>query len=90
MTVRQLLKIIILGMSVWGLSLVWSEINEVLTPGVTLGLIAGLGTAGLALILSQHSNHRPGQRYAWLPDEITPLAQPWRSGLDKTLSIGYN
>lgn len=84
MTVRELLKMVVLGMALWSLSLVWPEINGVLTPRVTLGLLAGLGAAaGLAHILSQHPNHRPTQRQ---PDEITPLVQPWRSGLDKTLS----
>lgn len=79
MTVTELLKIIVLGMAIWGLSLVWPEINGVFTPRVALGLIAGLGAAGLAHILSQHPNHRPPQHQA---DEITPLAQPWRFGLD--------
>lgn len=61
MTVRKLLKIIVLGMAIWGLSLMWPEINGVLTPQATLGLIAGLGAAGLAHILSQQSKHRPSQ-----------------------------
>lgn len=64
MTVGELLKIIGLGMAIWSLSLVWPEINGVLTPRVTLGLMAGLGAAGLAHILSQHSNHRPRQPQA--------------------------
>jgi hypothetical protein len=65
MTLKELLKIIGLGMAIWALSLVWPEINGVLTPRVTLGLMAGLGAAGLAHILSQHSNnHRPPQHQA--------------------------
>ena len=64
MTLKELLKIIGLGMAIWALSLVWPEINGVLTPRVTLGLMAGLGAAGLALILSQHPNHRPPQHQA--------------------------
>lgn len=61
MTAKKLLKIIVLGMAIWGLSLMWPEINGVLTPQATLGLIAGLGAAGLAHILSQQSKHRPSQ-----------------------------
>lgn len=64
MTARELVKIIVLGMALWGLSLVWPEINGVLTPRVTLGLMAGLGAAGLAYILSQHPNHHPRQHQA--------------------------
>jgi len=64
MQVKNLSIIIGLGVTIWGLSLGWPEINGVLTPQVTLGLIAGLGVAELAHILSQHPNQRPRQHQA--------------------------
>jgi hypothetical protein len=64
MTVGELLKIIGLGMAIWGLSLGWPEVNGVLTPRVTFGLMAGFGAAGLAYLLSQHPTHRPPQHQA--------------------------
>jgi hypothetical protein len=64
MQVKNLLSIIGLGVAIWGLSLVWPEVNGVLTPRVTLGLIAGLGAAGLAQILSHYPNHHPRQHQA--------------------------
>ena len=48
------LKIISLGLALWGLSLIWPEINQHLTEPVTLKLIGGLGLVMLAYIIAQH------------------------------------
>ena len=53
------LKLIGLGVVIWGLSLLWPEVNLVLTPPVIIGLALGLGAAALlAYVLDQ----RLGQR----------------------------
>jgi hypothetical protein len=37
----KLLKIVGLGIAIWGSSLLWPEVNLVLTPAVMVGLIIG-------------------------------------------------
>lgn len=54
------LKIVGLGVTIWGLSLLWPEVNLVLTPPVMIGVVLGLGVAALlAYVLDQ----RLGQRH---------------------------
>jgi len=48
------LKIISLGLALWGVTLIWPEINQHLTEPVTLKLIGGLGLVMLAYIIAQH------------------------------------
>ena len=60
------LKIISLGIAIWGLSLIWPEINQSLTGPVTINLIIGLGIVILAYVIAQHldwyhNHHNPGQ-----------------------------
>ena len=45
------LKIVGLGIAIWGLSLLWPEINLVLTPPVMIGVVLGLGAAALLACL---------------------------------------
>lgn len=50
MIVLKRLKIIGLGIFIWGLSLLWPEINQLLTPRIMVGTVFGLGTIYLACI----------------------------------------
>lgn len=53
------LKIVGLGVVIWGLSLLWPEVNLVLTPPVMIGAVLGLGGAALlARVLVQHFDQR--------------------------------
>jgi hypothetical protein len=53
------MRIVGLGIVIWGLSLVWPEINLVLTPPAMIGLLLALGGAALGYLLSQRRDHRP-------------------------------
>jgi hypothetical protein len=53
----KLLKLAGLGIAIWGLSLVWPEVNLALTPAVMVGLVLGLGVAALFYDLSRHPGH---------------------------------
>ena len=54
------LKIIGLGVVIWGLSLLWPEVNLVLTPPVMIGAMLGLGVAALlAYVLVERLDQRP-------------------------------
>jgi hypothetical protein len=44
---KKTLKILVLGIVIWSMSLMWPEINQVLTGAVEIGLIFGL----IALVL---------------------------------------
>jgi hypothetical protein len=55
------LKVIGLGVIVWGIGLIWPQINQVLTPEVMAGAILGLGIMGLGQIWLRHQlQERPG------------------------------
>jgi hypothetical protein len=47
----KVLKIIGLGVAIWGLSLFWPDLNRVFTPLMMMRLALGLG---LAYLLGQH------------------------------------
>ena len=51
------LKIISLGVTIWGLSLVWPEINLLLTPRVAIGFSLGLGLVALIYELLYQFGH---------------------------------
>lgn len=57
------LKVTGLGIAIWGLSLLWPEVNRVLTPSLTIGLALGLGVGMLIYILSQQNHHGAGQNH---------------------------
>lgn len=50
MIVLKRLIIIGLGIFIWGLSLLWPEINQLLTPRIMVGTVLGLGTIYMARI----------------------------------------
>jgi hypothetical protein len=53
----KLLRFAGLGIVIWGLSLLWPQVNQVLTPTVMMGMILGLGATTLAYVLIQRVNH---------------------------------
>lgn len=53
------LRTIGLGIVIWGLSLVWPEINLMLTPPAMIGLLLALGGTALGYLLSQRLDHNP-------------------------------
>lgn len=71
------LKLVGLGIAIWGLSLLWPEINLVLTP-LMIGLVLGLGAITLAYVLVQrldhgHNGDSAGQDH---PSHPIPVALP--------------
>ena len=53
------LKFVGLGVAIWGLSLLWPEVNLILTPPMMMGVVLGLGTAALLVyVLSQLLDQR--------------------------------
>ncbi len=43
----------VLGIAIWGLSLVWTDVNLFLTPSVMVGLLVGLTVVSVVYRLSQ-------------------------------------
>jgi hypothetical protein len=63
------LKIVGLGIAIWGLSLFWPEVNRLLTEPVLIKVVLGLGLVTLVYILSQylgrpHNHHGAGQDHS--------------------------
>jgi hypothetical protein len=44
------LKVILLGIAIWSLSLLWPEVNQLLSPLATIVLMVVIGTTGLGII----------------------------------------
>jgi hypothetical protein len=65
--VLQILKIAGLGVVFWGLSLVWPEVNLLLSRSMTAGLVIVL--AGLTLGIGIHSFIQAGRRQPCLSPE---------------------
>lgn len=72
---QKVLRLAVLGMLVWGISLIWPEINELLTPKVADALIVGLMVAIGAYALGQQFRTQP-QREAEGKDQSTSPVQP--------------
>jgi hypothetical protein len=76
------LKLVGLGVAIWGLSLLWPGVNLVLTPPVMIGVVLGLGVVVLvACVFDQHAgqcrDHKSdgvGQDHPSLPIPPTPAA----------------
>jgi hypothetical protein len=53
------LKVVGLGVAIWGLGLLWPEVNLVLTLPVMIGVVLGLGAAALlAYVFDQRLDQR--------------------------------
>jgi hypothetical protein len=73
------LKILSVGIVVWGLMLLWPEVNLWLTPPVMIALMIGLSAISFAYFLGlrfgqPENNGNPGQSL------YTPAVQPATSG----------
>ena len=80
---RKGLKLIGLGLAIWGLGLLWpDEVNQVLTPLVMIRLTLGLGVIVLVAYvfdqhLGQYLHHKrdgAGQDHSSRPIPPTPAA----------------
>jgi len=80
---RKGLKLIGLGLAIWGLGLLWpDEVNQVLTPLVMIRLTLGLGVIVLVAYvfdqhLGQYRHHKrdgAGQDHSSRPIPPTPAA----------------
>ena len=49
----KMLRLAGLGIAIWALSLVWTEVNLILTPSMMVGLIVGLTAVAVVYRLSQ-------------------------------------
>ena len=47
-------RVIIFGIALWGLTLVWPDINQGLAEPITMKMIIGLSVVLLAYIIAQH------------------------------------
>jgi hypothetical protein len=68
------LKIVSLGVAIWGLTLFWPDLNLGLTPLVMTRLALGLGLVSLAYLLGQYLS-RSEQIIA--PVEVAVPTRPW-------------
>lgn len=69
------LKLVGLGVVIWGLSLIWPEANQLLSPPVMLGGALALGVAAAAWLLMQRvefsrHNDRQGQAHRSRPASV--------------------
>jgi hypothetical protein len=54
----KILRLIGLGVAIWGLSLLWPEVNQILTPRVAIGMTLGLGALVVAYVWAQPIDYR--------------------------------
>ena len=75
-------KFVGLGVAIWGLSLLWPEVNLMLTPPIMIGVVLGLGTAALLVyVLSQlldqrHDRNSDGAGQVHLSPTIPTVLTP--------------
>jgi hypothetical protein len=74
----KVLKIIGLGVAIWGLSLFWPDLNLGLTPLVMMKLVLGFGLVSLAYLLGQYLSQ---SEQITVPVEVAVPTRPWL-GLD--------
>lgn len=53
----RVLRLVGLGIVIWSLSLLWPQVNQLLTSSVVIGLVFGLGAVTLAYVLVRRFNH---------------------------------
>ena len=71
-----------LGVAIWGLSLLWPEVNLMLTPPIMIEVVLGLGAAALLVyVLSQlldqhHDRNSDGAGQVYLSPMIPTVLTP--------------
>jgi hypothetical protein len=70
------LKLAGLGVAIWGLGLLWPEVNLVLAPPAMIGVVVVLVAYALDQHLDQRHDqeHKAGQDYPPQPTPPTPVA----------------
>lgn len=53
----KVIRIVGLGIAIWGVSLVWPQVNQALTPPVMIGLTLGLGAVALGYTWLRHIDY---------------------------------
>jgi hypothetical protein len=53
----NVIRIVGLGIAIWGLSLIWPQVNQVLTSPAMMGGMLGLGAAAIGYTLIQHLDY---------------------------------
>ncbi|GAB4535200.1 MAG: hypothetical protein Kow0063_19240 [Anaerolineae bacterium] len=66
------IRMVGLGIAIWGLSLVWPQINEMFTPLLMIGVMLGLGALAAGYLLIRrldchHIDHATGQDHPTHP-----------------------
>ncbi len=57
----RLIRLLGLGLLIWALSLLWPEVNHILSSWVVTGMTLGLGAVLLTYLLVQRLEHRHHQ-----------------------------
>lgn len=69
----RILRLVGLGVAIWGLSLLWPEVNQILTPQVAIGMTLGLGALVLAYIWAQRIDYRHNDNDAGQDHSTHPM-----------------
>jgi type IV secretory pathway VirB2 component (pilin) len=74
----KVLSFVVIGIVIWGLSWIWPQVNGLLTPPITIGIVSGLGAAAFAYTLIQrfnndHCNAGSSQDHTSRPMPITAI-----------------
>ncbi|MFN8456100.1 MAG: hypothetical protein U0401_15770 [Anaerolineae bacterium] len=72
---QKILRLAVLGILIWGLSLIWPEVNEWLTPKVADAVVVGLMVAIGAYILGHQFRTQP-RRVAEVKDQPASSPRP--------------
>jgi hypothetical protein len=74
----KVLRLVSLGVAIWGLSLLWPEVNQILTPRVAIGMTLGLGSLALVYTWAQRIDYHPNDNNAEQdhPSRPTPVIVP--------------
>jgi hypothetical protein len=82
------LKLVGLSVAIWGLSLLWPEVNLVLAPPAMIGVVLGLGGAVLVTYaLDQHLDQRHDQKHKAGQDDPPQPTPPTPAALTRSLSV---
>ena len=93
----KILKVIGLSLMIWASSLLWPSLGQRFAQSLSLGLVAGLGLVGLALIgliyfLEQrlgndHNNGQPGLHTQIPQPLLAPVTKPSHSHPTQPITI---
>ncbi len=70
----RVLKFVGLGIVIWGLSLLWPQVNQLLTPPIVSGIVLGLGTVAFGYIIIRRFDHDQGDNGTSQDHPSRPIA----------------